>query len=253
MIRQAVSLVFCAVLSAIPTVTNATPTVLLGSDYLETTAGTAFMGAPFVGVPIGPGSTDTIVHRMANADFPSGVGSSTAPIPIELVALNLVSAVPINLFAVTDFYYITLQSARGGPASLGTMTIKLITADDGLPGTPQGTFDSFFDVFFDIRAGSLTGPIVFSNDLPLTNAGALWDANPAPGTVVVTGGLGSQTANLHNGKTADQLDFFPLFISEQEAGVAVHNVVPAAVPEPASLLLAAFGLAGLGMSRRNRA
>ena len=186
--------------------------VLLGSDYLHTLPGTVFGGVPFTGVPVGPGNTDTIVERQSDANLPS-VGNSDT-IPIELVALQLVSTSPVDFGLGVDFYYVTLQSARGGPASTGRMTITSTSADDHLPNTPEGDFSSFFDVFFDIRKGALNGPIALSDSLTLSNEGALWDADPPLGHVIVMGPVGDQAANLHTGEAADQMDFFPETISE---------------------------------------
>ena len=111
MMKRIASLVFCTVIAGTGAIAHADPIVLLGSDYLHTVDGTSFMGVPFQGVPIGPGNTDTIVRRLRDAPL-AGVGSS-AIVPIELVALNLVSVVPIDLGAGPGFHYITLQSARG--------------------------------------------------------------------------------------------------------------------------------------------
>ncbi|MBE0703058.1 MAG: hypothetical protein IH582_07790, partial [Afipia sp.] len=77
-----------------------------GFDLLTTQPGTSFMGAPFMGVPLGShdfgvpfgmlptGDTDTIVRRLDPASVPLPPGGET--IPIELVALQLVSVVPID-------------------------------------------------------------------------------------------------------------------------------------------------------------
>jgi hypothetical protein len=181
--------------------------VLLGSDYLETLPGTTFGGAPFAGVPIGPGNTDTIVQRLNDANLPS-LGSSTT-IPTQMVELRLVTTVPVNFGLGVGFYYMTLQSVRGGPSTVGSMTITWNSADDHAPNTPEGTFNSFFDVFFDIRFGALNGPIALSDDLILSQSGSFWDADPPAGKVIVNGPVGNQNANLHTGKTSSQMDFFP--------------------------------------------
>jgi hypothetical protein len=216
----------------------------MGSDYLQTAAGTTFAGFPFAGVPIGPGGADTIVRRPFDAVLPGIPGGVT--VPIELVALQLVSVQPIDLGAGLDHYYITLQSVRGGPASTGSMTIQMQILDDNLPGTPQGTFDSFFDVFFDIRIGSLNGPIVNSQVLTLTSQGTPWDANPSPLDLLVNGLAGDAAANWHTNKGTGQLDFFPGPISESHPSGAVHNATLASIPEPGTFGLMLAGLAALG-------
>lgn len=208
-----------------------------GYDLLETTAGTTFAGAPFQGVPLGTfdfgsgpvavGSADTIVHRLSDLSLP---GPGTGTVPIELVALQLVSAMPIDLGAGLNSYFITLQSARGGPASAGQMTI---TAAD--PG--GGTFNSFFDVFFDIRVGGLNGPIVLSDMLPLSSNGTNWDRSPDPNAVIIDG------INHNLNGIDQQADFWPNAITESHPSGAVHSVVEAVVPEPASAII--WSLLGL--------
>lgn len=223
-------------------------TILLGSDYLHVT-GATFGGAPFTGVPLGPANTDAIVQRKADANIPVLGNSDT--IPIELVALQLVSTVPVDFGLGTGSYFLTLQSARGGPASTGSMTITQNTADDHAPGTAEGTFTSFFDVFFDIRLGALNGPIALSTDLILTNQGANWDADPSALAAIVGGVIGSQVANQHSGKSATQMDFFPGTYNQTFSTGATVNVTPAVTPEPGSLFLLAGGLlAMLGIAKR---
>jgi hypothetical protein len=231
--------------------------VVLGSDYLSSIpGGSSFPGLGTLnGVPYGGalGNTDTIVQRKSDAVFPGGSPPGTAPaIPIELTALQLVTVAPLD-FGGNGIanYFVTLQSARGGPSSVGSMTITLGALDDGTAANPEGTFSSFFDVFFDIRKGSLGGPIVFSSDLVLTNSSSPWDATPTPGTVILTAPVGSQNANLHTGKAVGQMDFFPLGpFSETHPNGAVHAVQGAngntsQIPEPGTSLLIGAGLLGL--------
>lgn len=226
--------------------------VIGGSDYLATLPGTTFGGAAFQGVPVGPGNTDTIVRRDLDVNITSGPGTT----PIELVALQLMSTAPVNFGLGVGFYFITLQSARGGPDSTGSMTITPGAPDDHLPGTPEGTFSSFFDVFFDVRLGSLNGPIALSDVLVLSNSGAFWDATPGPSEVIVPGLVGDLNANLHTNKVQNtdtyQMDFFPIGpFSETHPSGAVHTVTGAtAIPEPETLLL--IGAALLLLSRLSR-
>ena len=71
--------------------------VLLGSDYFQTIQPTFFtpLGAanPLTGLPIGSGTTDTIVQRQADCSLSLGTPGSNCTIPIELVALSLISTV----------------------------------------------------------------------------------------------------------------------------------------------------------------
>lgn len=230
----------------LPVPGHATTQIDAGWDLLATTQPTTFGGVPFVGVPLGTfnfggsigtqsvGNADTIVERLT----PATVAAPT--IPIELVALQLMSAVPVDFGLGAGFYFVTLQQERGGPATTGTMTI------DGIP-LDGGTFNSFFDVFFDIRLGSTSGPIALSGDLPLTGTGIPWGENPTPGAVVIDG-----VNHLLNGVDTTH-DFWPAgpFTEFFPTG-ATHTVINATTPEPATLVLLAAGalaLAGEGYRR----
>ena len=225
--------------------------ILLGSDYLMTIQPTLFFPAgplnPFAGLPVGPGLTDTIVQRRGNCGL--GGGGLTTPganctIPIELVALSLVSTVN-PLFQIRESPTI---------ASAGTMKI---TSDGSGTG---GTFDSFFDVFFEIstNGGATWTP---QPDLPLTSSGTPWTT--IPNGLLVSGTVGDQAANLHTNKAnctslvgdPNCVDFYLLtLVTEQEGGVAIHTAIPTpSAPEPGSLALLAAGLALMGWGkRRNR-
>lgn len=233
-------------------VARAGPTVDPGWDLFDTRDGTSFMGVPFTGVDLGTfdfggaigvhttGDADTIVQRLATASAPSST------IPVEMVALQLMSTVPVDFGLGVGFYFITLQSARGGPATTGSLTIDFGPEPPALTD-PHGTFSSFFDVFFDVRLGSLTGPIALAGNLPLTSAGTIWGHQSSDPDVVEIPGVNT----LLNGSTR-AADFFPLtLLTEQEDGVAVHVVGPArAVPEPGTLLLVVGFLGWLGLARR---
>ena len=243
-------LMFCAVLCVfalcgVCTSAFAASFVLAGSDYLTTQPGTVFAGVPFNGVPVGPGNTDTIVQRLRDATFLNLGDSST--IPIEMLSLNLASAVPVDFGLGLGTYYITLQTARGGPASVGQMTITYSNLDDGVFTGSEGTFSSFFDVFFDVRFGSLNGPIAMSSDLVLSNSGTPWDANPDPTVLLVNGLVGNLTANWHTNKIDNvdihDMDFFPVgVIQEIHPNGAQHNADTTHTPEPASAWLLGAGL-----------
>jgi PEP-CTERM motif-containing protein len=229
--------------------------VLAGSDYLTTQPGTVFEGVPFNGVPTGPGSTDTIVERLGNVNLGTGFPNSGTT-PLLMTQLELVSAVPTNFGLGVGFYYITLQSARGGPATTGTMTINLTANDDNAPSTPEGTFSSFFDVFFDVRLGSASGPIALSSDLLLTNGGTPWDANPTPADLLVPGLKGDVAANFHTNKIQNvdihDMDFFPIGPIIETNGTDTHVVTNTQIPEPGTLALLALAFAGLGLARKRK-
>ena len=248
---------------AASTVSQASTTseVVLGSDYLTSPFGASlFPGLGVLnGVPLGAatGNTDAIVQRQGDAIFPGvpGPGNTAPAIHIALTALQLETAAPVDFGGNgLDNYFFTLQSARGGPDSLGSMSITLTSLDDGTAANPEGTFSSFIDVFFDIRKGSLNGAIVVSSDLVLVNPGTLWDATNPPGAVIITGLVGDQNADSHTGKASNQMDFFPFGPFAEtfpNGGVLAFQEASATtppVPEPGTSLL--FGTGLLAVARR---
>jgi hypothetical protein len=228
--------------------------VAAGWDLFTTDpAGTNFNGVPFGGVPLGTfdfdntfgrgigvqnvGSTDTIIQRTSDVITGGGAGSSGVT-PLLMEALQLKSAVPTDFGLGVGFYFITLQSARGGPASAGTMTITF--DGTGL----AGTFSSSLDVFFDIRLGALNGPIAQSGDLVLTSIGTSWSNIPPANALEING-----VNKFLDGRDRLQ-DFWPQGpVQEVHPNGAMHtanNTPMSPVPEPTSVALAALGAVLVG-------
>lgn len=236
----ALLLMFCSPLSA--------TIIMAGSDYLETTAGTfldfSFPGSPmpevgivdFIGNPVGPGNTDTLVRRLDDAVLSGEASSDT--INAELVALSLISADPVDIGG-TDFDL--LIALTPSMPSLGQLTLTL---DDEV--AVSGSFESFFDVFIDIQFFVADTDILVQTitGLPLLGLHGLgqWQQSPTPNTVIVPGSYGDTDANLHIPPTSEYADFFITEIVEVQPGLGEHRLQQATVPEPKSVALLALGI-----------
>jgi uncharacterized protein (TIGR03382 family) len=270
------ALALCLILTRTATAQAALDTVAAGSDYFQTLPGT-FANVPgigfvsFMGNPIGPGSTDTIVQRQADADI------NGAPIPIQITALSLKSTAPVNIGGSFFDVFVNLDTSDQTVHNKGSMTIN---------GTPAGgTFSSFFDVFYDVTATQVGNP---SNTMTFTGVDGgnlsgsnIWNPVAPLNAVIVTGPFGDQNANMHTGLPANEVDFFPGSLGNvtvdvpgmSPVGVAnflvesvgpndlLHHVAGLAdtppgilfVPEPgAGSLLAVFLLPAAGFLLRRR-
>ena len=235
-------------LASIPQFASAQLSVDPGWDLFQSMDTTTFNGANFMGVPIGSynfggtigvkntGNTDTIIQRQGTVNVAAPGDSQT--IQIQMDVLQLETVAPVNFGAGLGNYFITLQSAAGGPASTGTMTVTVASA-------AGGTFTSSLDVFFNIEFGSLTGPVVMSGDLTLTNSGDTWTRIPIPGAETIPG------VNINLNGANNAADFWPgVPLIEQHPTGAQHVVTDALTPEPPQLAVFAIPACLLLLRRR---
>jgi hypothetical protein len=245
-------MMFAVAVMAQPTARGGSWVVKAGYDLFQSTTGTEFDGMPFTGVPLvtynfGSGSVvvgnaDTIIQRLSDATVPTTPGS-TASVSIRIDALQLETTG--NFMGMGNGnYFLVPQSYFGGPTSTGTMNITFAS-------NAGGTFTSTLDVFFDITKGSLTGPIVYSGDLTLTNSGDTWGRTPPAGATTING----VNVNLL-GDGTNNGDFWPgVPFTESHPGFGQHVVTDASsVPEPGTWFMGAtammIGLAYAGWRRR---
>ncbi len=213
----------------------------------------AYNGVPFssfdFGIPFDSqsvGAADTIIERTATLNVPGSSGS----IPIEIVGLQLQSAVPYDPDGPGPLplgsYFATLESRRslseGGPGPASTGMINVTETNPGV----GGTFNSFFDVYFDLRIGALNGPILGSGLKQFTSGPGLWQRTQPGGSMVpaITG-----VDYFLNGSNT-QADFWVSAPVVHDAGAGTQHIIDP-VPEPGTAL---FGVACLGFvaGRRRR-
>ncbi len=180
---------------------------------------------------------DLIIRRIRDAINPGISGDFRDTIPIELVALQLQSAAPVDLSLFggrgTGQLFLTLQSQRSAAevAQLGAGGLSLGNLE--LDFAMQ-MYDASFDLFFDVRAGAVDGEILLSlQDLLSTPAAVPWALE---GMDFISGALATSLT---------QFSFEGQFLE-----YVGQQVVPA--PEPTVAGLTALA-AGILASRRRRA
>ena len=244
------------------------PSVALGSEYFASQPGTHFNffggigDVNFLGLPIGPFNTDTIIQRRIVDAVLGGPA-----IPIQIVGFSLKSAAPVNVGGTFFDVFVTLDPAQLSNDT-GTMSIA------GNP-TAGGTFSSALNVFFQAHFAPTGAGAAFDvfNQVNLTSSGTAWGPTPPVGAAIVNGPddgtAADQLANKHSGLIctfptgACEADFFlptngTSWTNSTSTGnfalIARNATVGAttAVPEPGSLLLLSSGIIALGLRLRWR-
>ena len=217
-------------------------------DFLDTPIPADFFGpgsdpfvdlVPFESVPLGPGSTDTIVERLDGID-PFELTTGDVTIPIEIVELQLISSTPITvtfnggMFPEPWFVLMVIEPTSPSPGSM--------TANHSEPS--GGTFSTEF----------LIQPnFVFSEDLDFTTGDVEFIGAPVDFD-------GTEAAWLHPGQPLDAhtltlpaggfhapvLDPIPWYgIFPVNPSDSQFIYAAAKVPEPSTLVLCCLGLVAL--------
>ncbi|MBM4040709.1 MAG: PEP-CTERM sorting domain-containing protein [Planctomycetes bacterium] len=223
-----------------------------GYDFLETLPGTYFDLGPGIG-PInltgqplglpGLGTTDTIVRRPPDPVFPLPPGG-TGVVPIEIVALNLVSVNPITI-GPTQYDV----SVRSMPSPPGTMSITT-HADPG-----GGTFNSILPVQAIVTFTEVGNPLnwfqqPFTEDFQEIPPWPWSHAAPFDYPNDPSFPSGNFIPGVDPG-TGNRTPFWELGQSTGSEWFVTPARVTGAIPEPGTLCLVGLGLAMFVRRRRS--
>lgn len=233
------SLLPCLLLALAATTAAHADTVVLGTDYFTTTSGTSFTFDSHTfdlkGNPIGPGDTDTIVQRTNDVTIGGGPGA------LMVTGLSLESTAAVGSYGIV---YVGLD-----PNNLSKDTGQI-----NITGTKMGgSFTSSFELYLDFCSGgigaggigcAIGGTSLGTENINLVNSGASWQPTPTTNSVIVTGPLGNQAADVHTGLPAGDVDFFVSTFVGPTNWPAFED---AQTPVPAALPLFASGLGVIGL------
>jgi hypothetical protein len=197
---------------------------------------------PLIGNPFGPGDTDTIVERLTGSGSPFDVGD-VAVIPIELVALSLKSASPVDIGGTLFDMFIISGSMLGQPANpLGSMTVSHSDPNGG-------TFiTNFLPINFKVTATEVLNPsnppLIFSGSVVFQNTLGVWSHTPGPmdahGGSLGAGGFYAGV----DPRTGEKN--LMAHVTPGEAHYTNPAMVPPPIPEPSTLAIWSM-LGGIGV------
>lgn len=209
-----------------------------GSDPF---AGVVRLGGRLLGDPL-LGDTDTVVRRPSEALLPHE--GTSVDVPIELVALSLVSVAPITVTGPSgDSQWDVSVMLSPLPPPPGSMTIIRGTSSGGtfdatFPVTPRFTFTEVGNPG-NVRVldySDLYGPIMLDPIVP-------WDYFVAPGDGPMPQASADNEFYAQTGILYTSLEF----------DLSLRNAAEtAAIPEPATAVLVALGLLAVLRRRRQR-